>query len=81
MENLLPLVLLAACPVVMGLGMWFMGREMRMDGNGRMQHASSADADPEQCLAVLQAERELIEARLRLEEAQRGDARGGEVPR
>ena len=72
----LPFALLAlACPVGMGLMMLFMGRGMM--GMGKKDDARSEFAesdDPDKRLAVLQAQRALIDAQM---DAMRADAAPG----
>ncbi len=69
MENL-PLILVAlACPVGMGLMMLFMGRGMMGMGKGDKHEPKATlvedlPADPEKHLAVLQAQRQLLDARI-----------------
>ena len=79
METLLLPLAVLACPVGMAVAMWLMGRGMMSMGGPRHEHRASGDAapstgtnDPEKRLAVLQAERELVEAQIaRLEESKR----------
>lgn len=67
MENL-PLILLAlACPVGMGLMMLFMGKGMMGMGHGdkhEPEATSAPSADPEKQLALLQAQRQLLDAQI-----------------
>lgn len=72
MENPALVLAVFGWPVGMGLMMWFMGRQMGM-GKSRHENAESepGDSDPEKRLAVLQAERELVDAQLALLEASR----------
>jgi hypothetical protein len=57
MEILTSLALLA-CPVGMGLMMWFMAKGMK-------RHQPQADAAPTPSLEALRAERERVDAELR----------------
>ena len=69
MENL-PLILVAlACPIGMGLMMLFMGRGLMSMGRGAKQDAvpdipGVTPDDPEKRLALLQAQRELLDAQI-----------------
>ena len=81
MENL-PIILLAlACPIGMGLMMLFMGRGMMGMRRSRDQaFAPPADgppADPNEQLAVLLGERELVDAQI----PAAGQIEGGEQKR
>lgn len=67
----LPFILIAlACPIGMGLMMLLMGRGMMGMGKGGDQAKPAADpspempADPEKRLAVLQAQRQLLDAQI-----------------
>ncbi len=67
----LPFVLLAlACPLGMILMMRFMDRGMMGMGNGHDAHEATAElpsdlpTDPEKRLAVLQAQRQLLDAQI-----------------
>jgi hypothetical protein len=65
-----PIYLVAlACPVGMGLMMFFMGKGMMGMGKGGGTHdempaTPNGSADPEKRLAVLQAQRALIDAQI-----------------
>ncbi len=67
MENL-PFILLAlACPVGMGLMMLFMGKGMMGMGRGDKhgpEATSTPSADPEKQLALLHAQRQLLDAQI-----------------
>lgn len=76
MENL-PFILLAlACPVGMGLMMLFMGKGMMGMGRGRSHEMSgeqpSETTDPDKQLALLHAQRELVEAQIAAAEKAQG---------
>ena len=67
----LPFILLAlACPLAMILMMRFMDRGMMGMGNGHEAHEATGNApsdlpaDPEKRLAVLQAQRQLLDAQI-----------------
>ena len=70
MENLPLILLVLACPVGMGLMMLFMGRGMMGMGKGGDAHGSPRSApddlpaDVEKRLAVLQAQRQLLDAQI-----------------
>ena len=67
MENL-PFILLAlACPLGMGLMMLFMGKGMMGMGHADKQEPDTIvtpSADPEKRLALLQAQRQLLDAQI-----------------
>ena len=69
MENL-PFILLAlACPIGMGLMMLFMGKGMMGMGHGDKHDAATEmpnemPADPEKRMALLQAQRQLLDAQI-----------------
>lgn len=78
-----PLYLLVlACPIGMGLMMLFMGKGMMGMGRGgkrddAMELPASMAADPEKRLAVLQAQRQLLEAQIAsMDDSQRAGAQG-----
>ena len=57
----LPLAVVAlACPIGMGLVMWFMMRSMR-EHRGGSGHPAQAAASPEERLAQLEAEKRAVE--------------------
>lgn len=72
MEGLLLPLALLACPVGMGVMMYFMSRAMTGGGHQAPAQPSrlASGGDPEMRLAVLQAERELLETKIRLVEEQ-----------
>lgn len=67
MENL-PFILLAlACPIGMGLMMLFMGKGMMGMGRGDKHEPDAAvapSADPDKQIALLQAQRQLLDAQI-----------------
>lgn len=71
MENLPLILLVLACPIGMGLMMLFMGKGMMGMGrgdrhDGAMDMSGSMPADPEKRIAVLQAQRQLLDAQIAL---------------
>lgn len=82
----LPLILVAlACPIGMGLMMLLMGRGM-MGMSRRDKHDASQDspepmsADPEKRMALLQAQRQLLDAQIAAAEKAEANARDETAP-
>lgn len=82
----LPFILLAlACPIGMGLMMLFMGKGMMAMGRGDKHDPSKEapvlPADPEKRMALLQAQRQLLDAQIEAAQDSEAARASDETPR